>query len=612
MILITIDTLRPDHLGCYGYRRIQTPHLDGLAREGVLFTNAFTPVPVTLPSHASIFTGTYPAYHGVRDFYRFVLEERHTTLAELLKAQGYATGAFVGGAVLQAKFGLAQGFDYYYDRFQASDEPGFRLDRVQRRADEVVDEALAWIREQNGNKFFAWLHLFDPHHPYEPPEPYRSRYQGRPYDGEIAYTDAAVGRFLQGLRDQGLYQSSHVALLGDHGEGLGEHQEQTHGFFIYDSTLRIPLILRLAGSGAPRGKKVDGLVRSIDVMPTLLQALGLPIPDEVQGRGLLASVLGKASPALDLYCETYLPRLHFNWSELRGYRTGMHKFIEAPKPELYHVARDREETRNVWASERALTNQLRQRLREGFQRYAGTASQAGEVDQETLERLQSLGYVALSPGVDLGESGTSLPDPKDRIHVYELIQSSLLDSEAGRLDAAIRKLEQARQMAPDTLAASYFLGLNRFKQGDLEGAKAQFEHVIQINPDFALAHYYLASIHLAAHRMEEAEEAFRQTLKLDAKNYRAHFNLGALYVRRGMTAHALEAFQKAVEVNSGYFLAHNALGKLYEFRGQLHRAIASYEKAVELSPSYEEARKNLAGAYLKAGRRDLAEKILKQ
>src|SRR5882762_965366 len=358
VVLITIDTLRADHLGCYGYQKIKTPNIDGLAADGARFTRAFTAVPVTLPSHTVMLTGTYPMLSGMHDFSANKLSPQQPTLATVLKQSGYATGAVVGSAVLDSRFGLNHGFDFYYDHFDFSRLEEANLDEMERPGNVVADQALEWLAKNSQKKFFLWMHLYDPHYPYHPPEPYSREYADRPYDGEIAFADEQVGRLLRFLKDKGLYQNTVIVLSGDHGESLGEHGEKTHGFFIYNATMHVPLIIHLPGKSA--AQVVESIVSLVDLMPTVLQAAGLNIPSQVQGRSLLPlMVRRKAEESRNLYAETFLPRLHFNWSELRAVETERYQFIDAPKPELYDLSKDPGETQNLYADKKAVAGELR-------------------------------------------------------------------------------------------------------------------------------------------------------------------------------------------------------------------------------------------------------------
>src|SRR2546422_3978687 len=357
VVFITIDTLRPDHLGCYGDRQIRTPNIDALAADGSRFERAYTAVPVTLPSHSVIFTGTYPLLSGVHDFAANKLNPTQATLASVLKEHGYTTGAVIGSAVLDSRFGLNHGFDFYYDHFDFSRLQESNLDEMERPSNVVADVTLDWLAKNYRKKFFLWMHLYDPHYPYRPPAPYSQEYESHPYDGEIAFADAQVGRLLRFLKEKGLYQNTLIVLSGDHGESLGEHGEKTHGFFIYNATLHVPLILHLPGEAS--AKTVTDLVNLADLMPTVLQILKVDVPSQVQGRNLLPLMARKKEgESRSLYAETFLPRLHFNWSELRGVETEHYHFIDAPKPELYDLTKDPGETQNLFPQKKAVGEEM--------------------------------------------------------------------------------------------------------------------------------------------------------------------------------------------------------------------------------------------------------------
>ncbi|HEX9110057.1 MAG TPA: sulfatase, partial [Terriglobales bacterium] len=361
VVLITIDTLRADHVGCYGYKQIKTPNIDNLAADGVRFDQAFTVVPVTLPSHSAMLTGTYPMLSGMHDFSGNKLSPQQPTLATVLKQAGYATGAVIGSAVLDSRFGLNQGFDFYYDHFEFSRLDETNLDEMERPGNVVADLALDWLARNSQKKFFLWMHLYDPHYPYRPPEPYLREYAAHPYDGEIAFADEQVGRLLRFLKEKGLYQNTLILLSGDHGESLGEHGERTHGFFVYNATMHVPLIIRLPEKTAAR--TVSDLVSLVDLMPTVLAALGLEIPSQVQGRSLLPELRGNnADKPRNLYGETFLPRLHFNWSELRATENAKYHFIDAPSPELYDLAKDPGEVHNLFAEKKAVAEEMHSKL----------------------------------------------------------------------------------------------------------------------------------------------------------------------------------------------------------------------------------------------------------
>src|SRR5258708_1467040 len=444
VVVITIDTLRPDHLGCYGYKQIHTPNVDALAADGIRFERAYTSVPVTLPSHTVIFTGTYPIYSGMHDFAANKLNPSQPTLASVLKAHGYVTGVVVASAVLDSRFGLNHGFDFYYDHFDFSRLQESNIDEMERPGNVVADVTLDWLSKNYQKKVFLWMHLYDPHYPYRPPPPYSDEYKDRLYDGEIAFADAQVGRLIRFLKEKNLYRNALIVLAGDHGESLGEHGEKTHGFFIYNTTLHVPLIVHSPGQHtagrhpgvAAQARSVPDLVNLADLMPTVLGILKIDVPSDVQGRSLLPLISPKRTlESPSLYAETFLPRLHFNWSELRGLETDNYHFIDAPKPELYDLSKDPGETQNLYAEKKAVSDEMRARLAALIRQY-GAGQELAEktgLDPALMERLKSLGYAGFSGGgKSITVSDRSLPDPKDRIQLYELFSDAMSDSQHGR------------------------------------------------------------------------------------------------------------------------------------------------------------------------------------
>lgn len=612
LIFITIDTLRADHLGCYGDTRAQTPNIDALAQAGTRFTHAYTPVPITLPAHAAIFTGSFPMATGMHDFSGNKLPSSAVTLAKLLRDHGYTTAAFIGSAVLDSRFGLNQGFETYFDHFDFSRLDETNLDQMERRGDLVMDEALSWFKLSPRQPFFLWVHLYDPHFPYTPPEPYASRFRAHPYDGEIAFDDAQVGRLVAFLKQQRLFADSLIVLAGDHGEGLGEHGEKTHGFFIYNSTLHVPLVIRIPGT-APR--VVSDEVSLVDVMPTLLQALKIPFPASVQGRSLLGQILGRssattASPS-QLYAETYLPLLHFRWSQLRSLQSRGLKYIDAPHPELYNTRADPRELRNLFQGRQALAHELHDRLYSVLRRYTPTATGAGGekelTDPALLERLRSLGYVAVSAGTYTEASGKPLPDPKDRIHVYELVSAALADSQQGRYDESIAKLQAASKVEPNSLTVNYLMALNFHRKKDYQQAIERFRAVLQLDPKFSLASFYLGLTYAEVAKFDAAILHLKEALELDPTNFSAAFNLGAAYLREKRVDEGLRAFQRAVEINPDYAEAHEALGEVYLYQNRPDDAVRELERAVGLAPKMKKAHYHLGRAYEAKGLRDKAQ-----
>ena len=612
VLLITLDTVRADHLGCYGYKLIETPNLDALAASGVRFANAFTPVPVTLPSHSVILTGTYPMRTGMHDFSGNRLNSSQPTLATLLRARGYATGAVLGSAVLDSRFGLNRGFDFYYDHFDFSRLDEKNLDAMLRPGNEVVDHALGWLAGHHRKPFLLWVHLYDAHEPYNPPPPFRQKYRTRPYDGGIAFVDAQVGRVVAYLKAKGLYDRTLIVLAADHGEGLGEHGEKTHGFFIYNSTLHVPLIFKMPAGAGPRKPVVDEVVNLADLLPTILELTGESRPKELQGRSLVPAMAGKADggPAED-YAETYLPRIHFNWSELRGVRYRQYQFIDAPRPELYDLSSDPRELNNLYASRRAVANEMRKRLEQLIAQYTPAAgektAETTGLDPVLMERLKSLGYVAVAGGGDEVLSDRRLPDPKDRIQVYELVSDALTDSQRGFYSESIAKLRQAEKAEKDSLPVHYLLALNYYRQKDFTTAIEEFQIVLKLSPSYSLATYYLGLAYTQTGEWEEAIATLRRTLELDATNYSAAYNLGAAYVKQGKVDEAEGALRQALKINPGYAQAQEALGELLLYQGKLDEAIAALRATLQMEPGYTKARQALVKALQARGLNDEAE-----
>ncbi|MFB3922975.1 MAG: sulfatase-like hydrolase/transferase [Terriglobia bacterium] len=613
VIIITIDTLRADHLACYGYSRVQTPNIDELARSAARFTRANTPVPITLPAHSALFTGSYPMANGMHDFAGNTLSPSFVTLAEVLRRRGYATGAFIGAAVLDSRFGLNQGFDTYFDHFDFSRQDQASLDRMERPGNQVMDEALRWLKANPRQPFALWVHLYDPHYPYTPPDPFASRYKAHPYDGEIAFADAQVGRLMSYMRQANLLHNAIVVLAGDHGEGLGEHGEETHGFFLYNSTLRVPLLIKIPNGLA---RVVDTEASLVDVMPTVLQALRLPIPATVQGRSLLSEILGRARPAgPPLYAENYLPLLHFRWSQLRSIEQRGLKFIDAPNPELYDLRSDPHELKNLIATRAAAAHELRGALFDVLRRYTPASSQGAQpalTDPALMERLRSLGYVAVSAGTFNDANGKALPDPKDRIQAYELYAAANEDSNLGRYRESLLKLQQAEKTEPASLAIRYLTGMNYYRLKEYPRAISAFRSALQLDPKFTLATYYLGVCQLETGELEDALASFRTTLTSDPRSFSAAYNLGVIYTRQRRADDAIKAFLRAIEILPEFAEAHEALGELYLYQQRVDDAVRELEKAAALNPDSRRAHRALGRAYAAKGMDDRAKEELER
>ena len=410
VFLITVDTLRADHLQCYGYGRIQTPGIDGLANDGALFASAFTPTPLTTPSHVSILTGYLPRNHGVTDF-GVPLSRSRSSMAQLLKAAGYQTAAFIGSVMLDSnRFapGLNRGFDFY-DNFPTT-QPQRHQQPLERRAGVVVSRVEHWLAVHSTGPRFVWMHLYDPHEPYAPPPPYADAYKTQPYDGEIAYADSAVRQLLTRLQRRNQYDGALIILVGDHGESLGEHGEKAHGVFLYDATVHVPLILKLP-SRQRAGTVINRQVRTVDILPTVMDLLSIRQKARMDGVSLRTLILAGDGEERPVFGETDYP-LHFGWSPLRSIREHGFKFIEAPRPELYNLDRDPKELHNIFGTRTATASALREKL--AAQPVVDVVKRTRRMDQPSIEQLRALGYLPSDSGADVAQPPL-LPDAKDNI-----------------------------------------------------------------------------------------------------------------------------------------------------------------------------------------------------
>jgi arylsulfatase A-like enzyme/Tfp pilus assembly protein PilF len=609
VVLITLDTLRADHLRCYGYDAIETPNIDRIAAQGARFTQAFTPVPITLPAHTALLTGMYPLATGVHDFVGNRVASGTATLARILHDHGFSTAAFLGAPVLDSRFGLNQGFDTYFDHFKLAGAEEVHLDAMKRPGDKVVDEALKWLNLHPPQPLFLWVHLYDAHSPYRPPAPYAERYRSRPYDGEIAFADAQVGRLMAALTQHGLLERSVVVVVSDHGESLGEHGEKTHGFFVYNSTLHVVCIIRVPGD-APR--VVADEVSLVDVMPTVLQGLGIAIPTGVEGRSLLSLVAGRAGEgASNLYAESYPPLLHFGWNSLRNVQARGWKYIETTRPELYDTHTDPKELNNLVSDRPALAQDMRNRLRNLVSRYtpstSGTASENAPADPALMKSLRSLGYVAVSRGTFADASGRTLPDPKDRIQAYELVSEAIMDEEQKHYAESLRKLLQAEKAGSHSGTIRFLMAGEYFHLNDFTHAAEYYQSALELDPKNSIAAYYLGVSRLETGDLEAAERAFQRTLELDPKNFSAAFNLGVVYSRRQQAQPAIQAFEQAIKILPDYAEAHEALGELYLFLNRPQDAARELERAVAIAPHMAKAHSALAQAYSALGLQEKAQ-----
>jgi arylsulfatase A-like enzyme/Tfp pilus assembly protein PilF len=581
IFLITIDTLRADHVHCYGYRGIQTPALDGLAHEGVRFAEAFTPSPITNTSHTSILTGLLPSSHGVTDF-ALPLAAAHPTLAELLRQNGYHTAAFIGAVILDSKTlapGLDRGFDFY-DNFPEHSQSKSRWGRVERRGMVVAQRAEAWLSAHPRGPHFVWVHLYDPHDPYEPPLPYSRIYKDRLYDGEIAYADLALANFIAYLKQRGWYRNSLIVVVGDHGEGLGEHREDTHGIFLYDSTTHVPLIVKTpGGAAADKAIVVDAQVRTTDILPTVLDLAGVPAPTKLDGESLTPyfAAAGTEMPERTVFGETDYP-LRFGWSPLRSVRSQGNKFIAAPRPELYDLHADAGELENQYQPASAVVKKMRGMLEEvRADNPAGAASQ------------------------------TSLPDPKDKIEEQNLLHRAMMAGEDDRSADAQALLEEVLRLDPQSFTALRQLGELELRVGDYAHSAQHLQAAIRERPDDAAAAFDAGQALEKVHDLSGARDALEVSLKLAPDRFPARLLLGDVYLGLGNPRAADDQFEAALLTRPESAEAKLGVAKALMSEGNLDDAVRQLDSLSKSQPEKPEVFELLAEAYGKLGKKAQAE-----
>jgi len=598
LLLVTLDTTRADRIHAYGFDGIETPNLDRLAREGVLFEQAVAPAPLTLPAHSSIFTGEFPPAHGVRDNGGFFLADAKTTIAERLQARGFTTGGFVGAYVLDRKWGIAQGFQTYFDDFDLTKYQSLSLGSVDRPGNEVADHALAWLDTVGTSRFFGWVHFYDAHSPYTPPEPFKSRYASRPYIGEIAFVDSQVGRLLAYLDQHDLARNTIVVVMGDHGESLGEHGEGTHGFFVYQATMHVPLLIR-APYDAMAGRRVADTVRSVDILPTMLELLGIRTTERLEGTSVVPLMTGaKKELGLAAYSEAVYPRFHFGWSDLRALTAGRYKFVAAPRPELYDLQQDPKETRNIYSERQALGDRLNQELvaLEGRMSAsaAPAASKAADVDPEARERLAALGYVGTFVTTTSSDRA-GLSDPKDKIQLFNLMtqarETARHDKES---DDGLHALQRVVDEDPKVIDAWFMMGNEYYRRKDYTRAIDRYKRALALKPDYDLVVINMANAYRALGRDEEAMVGYRRFMELDPKNAQIRYETAQILIDNGKLAEAETELTRALALEPKLAAARNALGVLALRRGDPVAAERDIRAAIAEKPDVRLAHFNLA------------------
>jgi arylsulfatase A-like enzyme/predicted Zn-dependent protease len=613
VVLITLDTTRADHLGCYGDADARTPAMDRLAQGGVLFSQAASPAPLTLPAHCSMMTGLYPTYHGVRLNGTNALSAEQTTLAEVFSTHGYQTGAFVGAFVLDGRWGLNQGFGVYDDRFDLRKFKHLDLAAVQRPANEVTDAALHWLDTRKDGPFFAWIHLYDAHTPYDPPEPFRSQFGGRGpaglYDGEIAFADGQVDRVVSWLQSTGLDQRTVVVIAGDHGEGLGSHGEGTHGFFVYDYAVHVPFIIATPFDEL-HGVRVESQVSLVDIFPTLLALTGLESKAFVHGRSLVPLMFRheQVEPVY-AYSESMPPNLQYGWSALHSLRSPRYKLIQAPRLELYDLAADPGEATNVFAQHRDIAGRMNRellRLIDETSRNA-PAPEVANLDREAMQRLASLGYVgtAASSRTPRGASA-ALADPKDKLEVFTAVQRAGELMVGDDYRGAALALESAIRQEPGMPQALLMLGACYTELGRRQEARAQFDRVLKSDPESVQALIGMANVLLEDGQTDDVVTLCKRTLSLDARNTQAYALLGDVYIGQQQPDKALPYLEKAVEIQPKITQNRLNLAACLIDVKQFTRAEAMLHEILGAHPRFPGAQFNLGVLYEELRRPDEA------
>jgi arylsulfatase A-like enzyme/tetratricopeptide (TPR) repeat protein len=589
VLVITLDTIRTDRLGAYGNPDILSDFVDGLAEKGVVFDRCVAPTPLTLPSHTSLFTGTYPVFHGVRDNGNYVVPEELTTMAELASEAGYRTGAFVGAFVLSSRWGLDQGFATYTEPEGGYDPALVSFAQIQRRADEVVGDAVAWLRRNSDTPFFAWVHLYDPHLPYDPPPDFAREYADDPYLGEVAFADAQLGRLQAFLASSGLDTKTLVIFAGDHGEGLGDHGEFDHGLLLYQTTARAPLII--AHPSIKEGIRRPEVVSLVDILPTVAETIGLPVPEVVQGQSLWPLLGGTGTfEERPVYAETHYPKLHFGWSPLTALQDRQFQLIQSSEPELYDLEHDPQQKQNLFHTHSDVAQRMTDELEAMIARLSRGAMEASSTpDAETIAKLAALGYVAT--GVDSGEAAPvkDLPSPRSMLWLYNrLIEASRAVSAGDEAEGERRLLEilEVNQSLVDAWVA---LGRLYRRQGRLAESLSAFRQAHAERPLDPFLVSKLANAMISTQKFDEAEDLLRAALEEHPKDPYIVFALARVMEATGRFAEAEDHFRAVLELDPRSAPSHVRLASLALRRGDLDTASFELEAALRLDPRVAEA-----------------------
>jgi len=596
LLLITIDTIRPDRISCYNTKYLKTPQIDALAEKGVVFTRAFAHNPITLPSHANILLGATPIYHGVHENSKSRVSKDLLSLAEYLKTKGYSCGAFVGAFPLDSRFGLNQGFDVYDDSYPS--KPSYEFVYAERKAEEVIKTALVWLERQN-SKWFCWVHLWDPHAPYLPPEPFKSKFTDDPYSGEVAYVDSELGKIFDYLESSKQMENTLILLTGDHGESLGDHGELTHNYFAYNSSIWVPLIIE--GPEINPGR-IDDYVCHIDLFPTLCDILGIEKPAFLQGVSLLPLIKGKKIKKRAIYFESLDAYYNRGWAPLRGYIEEGKKYIDSPIPEVYDLEQDFNEKRNLASN--VNLGEYRKNLKKMEKEFSSSdrVRSVQKIDREVMEKLRSLGYL-VSPVTQLKENYGPEDDLKTLLPFHDKMDRAILLDGEGKKGQSVKLLNEIIQEKKDFSEAYTYLSYIYRSQGQMEEALKVMEDGYNNNPkNYAILSGY-GILLVREEKLDEAVEVLQKALALYDLDPEVWNYLGVAYWRKGDYQKALEHYQKAVSLDDTQAIIFSNLGALYlsiflqTKKAKDHtQSIEYFKKAIELDPRLSMAYKGLGVA----------------
>jgi arylsulfatase A-like enzyme/Tfp pilus assembly protein PilF len=609
VLLVSIDTLRPDHLGCYGHKNIDTPNIDGLAAEGFLFLDAIATVPLTLPSHTSLLTGLLPTTCGVRDNGAFALSDQFTTLAEIFLREGYSTAGFVATFVLDSRYGLDQGFQAYDDNMGAESQRSAFL-WPERRADAVNDTACAWL-ENVQEPFFAFVHYYDPHDPYEPPEDFAAAYPDSPYDGEIAYTDFVLGKLLETLKDNGLYDNTLIVLVSDHGEGLTEHDEPGHGILIYESTMKVAFMIRLPegfdlGGDLEPPAEIGYTVQLTDVFPTILDLMDIDMDHAVDGASLVPVLKGGRIEPRMLYFESMYPYFYFKWSALRGLRHNNWKYILAPEEELYDLARDPGEQDNLASAQAERAAEMRANLLKAAARETEALESARKsLSQEDVQKLMALGYLAGGRPQLPENIEPEGPNPRDMMKdlgTYLLRGRKYFDE--GDFETAAGMFGMLVLADPGNPQAHVHLAKALIELGEIDIAESEFRKAIEIDSTHSGAFFPLANIMRQSGELDKALFYLRLGASLSLENPDVLSSIGAIYVEKGEPDSAIQVLNQALELDPRDPKALYNMGQAYLSKDQPEEAMHWFRLTLEVQPRNVKALGSMAGIFIARGQTD--------